>query len=324
MPRPPVTPSLPVVIALLAASGAPPALPPAPDAIASALDAGLPARQTGPERAAWAAGLLRGAPYGPSPLGEGVAPDADPRFRLDRFDCVTFVETALALGASSSVGEARVRLDGIRYEGEPSFQNRSHYVEAQWLPRLVAKGWISDDTARVGGSATRTTTLHLTHERWRSAARGGWVIRGLDPDALPVGDFPVAYVPLEALPGVAGRFEPGTVAIVVRAPRSDRPYQVTHMGLLVLEGGRLVVRHASPVLGKVVDEPLDRFLARLGRQLSWPVLGLSLWRIGACQPRGTPRRRPPRRRCRTRRRSRRRAQPRAVSAASRIPRMAPA
>jgi hypothetical protein len=324
MPRALVNPRLLAAVALLAAAVAAPAAPPVPDELAAALDAGLALRPAGPERAAWAAGLLRGAPYGSSPLGEGVAPDPDPRFRLDRFDCVTFVETALALGASASVADARVVLDDIRYEGAPAFGRRSHYVEAQWIPRLAAKGWIEDDTARVGASATRTTTLLLTRARWRSAAESGRVIRGLDPDALPVGEFPVSYVPLEALPGVAGRIEPGTVAIVVRAPRPDRPYQVTHMGLVVREGGRLVVRHASPVLGKVVDEPLDRFLARLGRQRAWPVLGLSLWRIDAGRREGPPRCQRPWRRRRTRGRSPRLAQRRAVSAASRIPRMAPA
>jgi hypothetical protein len=35
------------------------------------------------------------------------------------------------------------------------------------------------------------------------------------------------------------------------------------------------VRHASADAGKVVDEPLERFVARYGRQKRWPVAGLA-------------------------------------------------
>ncbi|MGZ6134961.1 MAG: N-acetylmuramoyl-L-alanine amidase-like domain-containing protein, partial [Myxococcaceae bacterium] len=44
-----------------------------------------------------------GTPYAHSPLGEGEGPDPDPRLRLDRMDCLTFVETVMALALSSSV-----------------------------------------------------------------------------------------------------------------------------------------------------------------------------------------------------------------------------
>jgi len=245
-----------------------------------ALDAGLAGRAAGAPRAVWGAGKLRGAAYRLSPLGEGAGRDPDPRFRLDRFDCVTFVETALALGGARSVAEAERLLDDVRYAGPPHWERRSHYVEAQWLPSLREKGWIDDATAAVAGERVRQVALHHTAESWRAAARSGRLLPGLAPEALPVGTFSVPVVPLGALPGVEGRVAEGTIVLVVREPRPGRPFVVTHMGIAVVDGsGRRLVRHASTGARRVVDEPFARFAARQARERRWPVAGLSFWAI---------------------------------------------
>ena len=250
----------------------------APPAVEATLDAGLAAHPAGAARAIWASGLLRGAAYAPSPLGEGSGPDPDPRFRLDRFDCQTLVETALALGAVTRVADAVPVLDDIRYSGAPSFARRNHYVESQWLPALAAKGYAEDVTVRLAGERAREETLVLTAERWLRAGARGRVVPGLPAEALPVGSFPVRFVPLAevaALPSLP----PGTIVLVVRTDRPDRPFRVTHMGILVEEGGVRSVRHASPLRGKVVDEPLDRFVRRLAAERGWRVAGLGFWSI---------------------------------------------
>jgi hypothetical protein len=83
---------------------------PAPAAVARALGEAPP----GGARAVRATAPVVGAPYLLSPLGEGAGPDPDPRFRLDAFDCMTFVETAVALGSASSLEEGRRALDDVR------------------------------------------------------------------------------------------------------------------------------------------------------------------------------------------------------------------
>lgn len=248
----------------------------------AALDAGLAAHAAGPARAVFASGLLRGAPYAASPLGEGAPPDRDPRFRLDAFDCVTFVETAIALGNAASVAEARALLDDVRYDGAPAFARRNHYVEAQWLPANARKGWISDVTEEVAGELALTAVLEHGAARWRAAARAGRLVPGLDPGALPVGTFPLPYVPLDHLPELGPRIPEGTVLLVVRSHRPWRPLRVTHMGIVVAGArGERLLRHASDVPGvrRVRDEPLDRFARRMSRERSWPVSGVSLWAI---------------------------------------------
>jgi hypothetical protein len=248
----------------------------------AALDAGLASRPPGPARAAFAAGLLRGAPYRTSPLGEGSRPDRDPRFRLDAFDCVTLVETAIALGNAGSVAEARALLDDVRYDGPPDFAHRNHYVEAQWLPANARKGWIEDVTEAVAGELALRAEIAHSAERWRAAARAGRLLPGLDPERLPVGSFPLPYLPLDHLPELASRIPEGTVLLVVRAERPSRPLRVTHMGIVVVgeDGGRWL-RHASDVPGvrRVRDERLDRFARRTARERAWPVSGVGLWAI---------------------------------------------
>ena len=266
--------------ALVAGGTAPAASGTAPAADASrTLDDGLAARPAGAARATWAAGVLRGAPYADSPLGEGEGRDPDPRFRLDRFDCQTLVETAIALGGATRVEEARTLLDDVRYLGPPSWSRRAHSVEAQWLPSLAAKGWAEEATLRLAGARARQEPLVLTRERWRKARAAGRTLPGLSLDDLPVGEFPVAWVPLADVAAVASGIPAGTIVLVVREARPDRPFRVTHMGILTEEGGRKVVRHASPLRRRVVDEPLDAFVARLGRERSWKVAGLGLWTI---------------------------------------------
>jgi len=88
---PALLPTLALALALAAAP--PPATPGLEEAIEQAL-----ASPAGGPRASAATAPLLGVRYLLSPLGEGVGLDPDPRFRLDAFDCVTFVETALEIG----------------------------------------------------------------------------------------------------------------------------------------------------------------------------------------------------------------------------------
>jgi hypothetical protein len=223
----------------------------------------------------WASAQLRGATYAPSPLGEGTGPDPDPTFRLDRFDCTTLVETVLALGASTSVREAGERMDGIRYRGPPSFGSRNHYVEAQWLPALAAAGWVEDATVAIAGAKAVEITVRHTRADWEAAARAGRLVPGLEPAALPDGVTRLSVVPLPHVRALADRIPDGTIVLVAREPRRGRPYAVVHMGIVVEgPGGKRLVRHASADAGRVIDESLDRFVARYARQERWLVAGL--------------------------------------------------
>lgn len=261
-----------LLLALAARPGAPPQL----------LEA-LASQPAGAERAAAATAPLVGRPYALSPLGEGAGPDADPRFRLDAFDCQTFVETAVALGNAADLAEAARTLDDVRYGGAPAFERRHHYVIPQWIPVNVARGWVEDVADAVAGREAVDAIEPLDDARWRAAARAGRTLRHLPRSAWPRGHFGARMVPAARVLAHAERIPHGTIAWVVRDDGPDRPTRVTHAGLVVVDAkGARRVRHATASVGttRVIEEPLDRFLRRQERAFPrWPLSGLLLTRI---------------------------------------------
>jgi hypothetical protein len=266
------------IAALVSTAGAP-REPVAPRALVEAL-ASAPA---GGARAAAATRPLVGAPYVFSALGEGAGPDPDPRFRLDAFDCLGFVETAVALGSSSSIAEAARALDDVRYHGPPLLGTRNHEVLSQWIPENVAKGWIADLGQALAGARALRVVKELTPESWRAVRRAGRSIRGLPRGQEPVGTFALWAVAPGDLAEVAPRVPEGALVFVVRADAPERSTRISHAGLVVLgpDGARWV-RHATSTQGvrRVIEEPLVRFARREGRaHPDWPLTGLAFYAV---------------------------------------------
>jgi hypothetical protein len=253
------------------------ALSPAEDEIARALREAPP----GGARAAAATRPLVGAPYLPSPLGEEHGRDPDPRFRLDAFDCMTFIETAVALGSASSLAEARAALDDVRYAGAPAYAARNHEVLSQWIPSNARKGWIAEATAEIAGAAAQPAWKEYTPASWRVVRAAGRGLPGVPRARLPLGRFGVTIVAPEEIVPLAPRLPEGTIVFVVREDRPDRATRVTHAGLVVRgRRGTVRIRHAtsSKGVGRVIEEPLGSFVRRQARAWPrWPLVGLALY-----------------------------------------------
>jgi hypothetical protein len=237
----------------------------------------------GGPRAAAATLPLLGAPYVLSPLGEGSGRDPDPRFRLDAFDCMTLVETAVALASATSLAEARAALDDLRYSGAPSYATRNHEVLSQWLPWNVARGYVSDATSALTGVPIATAAKEYTAASWDAVRAAGRAIPGLPRGRLPLGRFAVPVVAPADVPRVAAQLPDGAIVLVVREDAPERATRVTHAGLVIRgPGGQALVRHATSTKGveRVIEEPISRFLRR--QELAfprWPLTGLSFWTI---------------------------------------------
>lgn len=95
-------------------------------------------------------GLLLYKEYQNGPLGEETGEDPDPLYRLDVFDCTTFLETVMANAICTEAGTAkpaclREKMQAIRYAGkEVNFTSRNHIPELDWLPNNVRKGFLRD------------------------------------------------------------------------------------------------------------------------------------------------------------------------------------
>ncbi len=219
--------------------------------------------------------LFLGTPYGEGPLGEGSGVEPAPRWRTDAVDCQTFVETVLAMANATSLSQAKLVLDDLRYAKAPiSFSTRNHFTEAQWLPANIAKGYLRESTSEVDPAAPKAT-LVLHRAQW-SKVPG---LQRLEPADIPEGKFTLRYLPLALAQKKAAQFAPGSVILVVREEDPARVVRVSHMGLVVHGDSGLVVRHAA--LGddqQVIDEPLVRFLERQTEFKKWKVVGVALAR----------------------------------------------
>ena len=217
--------------------------------------------------------LFVGTPYGEGPLGEGQGVEPAPRWRTDKVDCQTLVETVMAMANAKSLDEAKSILDDIRYGKAPvSFANRNHFTEAQWLPANLEKGYLRDEAISIDGNAP-TETLVLHKAQWAKVPG----LKRLQSADIPEGKFAIRYLPIAEAKKKASSVEPGTILMVVREHDADRVVRVSHMGFVVKGPRGLVVRHASTGdVHAVVDEDYFLFLDKQAEYRKWKVVGVAL------------------------------------------------
>jgi hypothetical protein len=220
-----------------------------------------------------------GVPYLHSPLGEGEGVDPDPRLRWDQADCLTFVETVMALAVAGGRDRLLRVLDDVRYVAPPAaFANRNHFIESQWLPNNVRKGYVRDITREIGGESTLAVAKKFSAARWSARRKPDDL--PLPVELVPQGTFTLDIVPLPVAQERVSLVPGGTLLFVVRKDLYAHPTRVTHVGLVLVQAGRRVLRHASSrPYGRVVDEPLGAFLARNARYDKWPVEGVALYQL---------------------------------------------
>ena len=236
-------------------------------------DAGLPLK----DRLLRVSERFLGTPYVHSPLGEGSGVDPDPTFRLDAVDCLTFVEQALAMSLATAEPEVTGVLERLRYASSPTYEDRNHLMEAQWLPNNQRKGFLVDVTRRYGGEDTVRVQKTLTSVTWTSRSS---LALGLPKTRQPRGTYSLDMIPLERVMAHARQMPSGTILVVLREDLPLKATRVTHLGFVVQKGKRTWLRHARRGVdgnGRVVDEDLETFLARNAKYDKWKVSGVSLY-----------------------------------------------
>jgi D-alanyl-D-alanine carboxypeptidase/D-alanyl-D-alanine-endopeptidase (penicillin-binding protein 4) len=205
---------------------------------------------------------LQDRPYLLGPTGEGRFGVLEPKPLADlaRFDCVTYIESAMALAQSREARDLLPRILPIRYAGDAiTYAARNHYFVEDWIrnnARLVR-------TVRFpGDSLLRKPIDKITFFKSKHAAAGrdSAVLRQLPvPAANPVAEIP--FMPYAKAVDMMADWTHGEkflgVAFVTDIPGLD----VTHTGFLIADGKNPPqLRHASPVLGKVGTVPFKEYL----------------------------------------------------------------
>jgi hypothetical protein len=170
-------------------------------------------------------------------------------------------------------------LNRVRYQGEvPSYAERNHVMEAQWLPHNLQKGYLRELTLELGGKAVRRVEKVLTADTWAQSA--GQAL-ALPPASQPLGTFGLDIIPVARAAAALAQAPAGAVVVVVRADRPRQVTRISHVGLLVFKQGKPWLRHASRTFKKVADEELQSFLKRNLDFASWTIEGLAVFEVQA-------------------------------------------
>ena len=179
-----------------------------------------------------------GRPYFANPLEGG--PDTPEVFKasLEGFDCVTYIETTLALARSRSIDDFVVELREMRYEnGRIDFYHRNHYM-VDWVRNNEERGIIKDITT--GPKAVvKTRTLSLI-------------------EALPEKAASFRCFPKRSLNQIQSGIETGDVMLFASTRKA---LDVFHAGILIKGEDEVSLRHASRAAGRVTEQSLAGFLS---------------------------------------------------------------
>ena len=220
---------------------------------------------------------FEGAPYLFSPLGEGPghAPDPDPLFRTDTFDCLSLVETSLALASGPNLDRDLQTLQKIRYtDGVVDFGWRNHFPESQWIPKNAA--WLTDITQEVGGALAVRVQKAISPESY--AARKQALDLVIPKERVPNGVFRWWIIPLDHVEEVMAKIPSGTLLWIVREDFHTTPFRISHVGIVVQHKSGTYFRHAKEGgVHKVIEMPLMDVIHRHQEFTRWPAVGVSLY-----------------------------------------------
>jgi len=157
---------------------------------------------------------------------------------LAGFDCVTYVETVLALARASSIDEFVNWLRHIRYEhGLIQWERRNHYM-TQWIRNNIRNRIVRPVLLPAVPEVIRERTLN--------------VVSGLAAQQTRL-----RCVPKQALPRLEPHLQNGDLIFFVSTRRN---LDVFHVGIIVRDDRTLRIRHASRSRGMVIEQLLSDFL----------------------------------------------------------------
>ncbi len=222
------------------------------------------------------------APYIKNPLGDGSTSPytPGPLWRLDGFDCTTYVETVLSQRRQrAQQTDFQEAMLGLRYvDGEVGFFSRAHFMEYHWIPNAVRQHFISPYPLE----GTTPSGFRLNLQEW--FLKNPHVInkdmgyRQRAEAQPPLAAASIPYVPakhitdelLTALPDFMVVFFLKEIPEGSWNGQEGRQRLVTHMGLLVDKQ----LYHASSREKKVSKVDLIKYV-----QDSQSIVGVSFYRV---------------------------------------------
>ncbi len=256
--------------------------------------------------------ILMGKPYAINALGEGPNGEFDqaPLYRLDAFDCQTYVETVLALSTADSAPNFANCLRHVRYHsGEIAFTQRLHFISTDWNKNNHKQQLIQDITPDILDQHQHPVCqyaraqidvpnwyrhfdkrkIRLCHAAKQQAQHALKRIKRLG-QTLSTTTSTVAYIPFSVLFDKRGQANnvifkqiPNGAIIEIVRPNWDLTetigthLNISHLGFAIREHGELYYYQALASAGKVVNPRLVYYLKGIRNQPS--IKGINIQRV---------------------------------------------
>jgi hypothetical protein len=178
-----------------------------------------------------------GSPYLSDPLIGSAETREVFTISLEGFDCVTFLETIVALAHASNVDDFADLLRRIRYhKGRIEWDRRNHYM-TDWLRNNLREGVFRRVSIPAVPTVSKVRILN--------------VVRG-----LPARRTQMKWIPKSAF----GRLEPHLkTSDLIFFVSTRKNLDVFHAGIVARVGQKLLMRHASRSQAGVVEQELREF-----------------------------------------------------------------
>ena len=252
-------------------------------------------------------------PYELSALGEGVEGEFDrfPLYRVDAFDCQTFVETVLALSWSRSFEDFFQKKCFISYAGQSiDYFHRAHFICLDWAHLLGSGQYLVNITKSCASNSSRpllcSSSVTIDRSTWFQMKKPE-TIRLLD--STPVGGLDDALQDLHSrartiapqrseLVCIRGKdllllsegerrhvlasIPSGSVMQIIHTENtfceiSQTDVHVRHLGFIIHKDREAFFRHASSERGCVIDELCEDYLRRFINRS--PSMGVMIYQV---------------------------------------------
>lgn len=159
---------------------------------------------------------------------------------LEAVDCFTFLDYIEAMRLSDDFKGFKDNLKKVRYcSGFIDYAHRNHFL-TDWIENNSS--FVKDVTVDVGGLSLISVIKRINLKEDGSLWLAG----------IPVSERIVKYIPPENIDdGIINRLQPGDY-IGIYSNKSG--LDVSHVGILIKDGGCVFLRHASSKKGRVLDE----------------------------------------------------------------------
>jgi len=247
------------------------------------------------ERINWISNHFSGSVYELGSLGEGPEARYDqfPQYRVDAFDCDTYVNTVLSLALADSLESFKQCQNHNRYkDGKATYINRNHFMSLDWNITNQKRGILKDITLDIKNEKNQPvaeyavalidkpswyqhkalSTIRLQKENKSKQQK---LLDELKEEGghLTATTAKIPYLPFTALftkdnkPNLYlfSQIPHGAIIEIVR-PNWDlrkligTALDVSHLGFAIRVKDQLYFRQASSQEGKVIDVPLVEYL----------------------------------------------------------------